>query len=692
MKSIRLPVLVLTGGISSCYFSHAQRFDCDPCIDRVSYTIKAITHGVSSEDFWQEMKATMEQAGNDMRVNFVMDLYETWDSETMAADIRAAAADPESIDALIVTMPSPEVQDAVEDVLDTIPVFGFNAALDPTILDSINGFVGSDDALAGRKVGKRITQLVEEQNGGTVKSNGLFINHAPGVEVLDTRFTNIKKESEDVVDWTVISSDDVSNAEANLTAALANCTYDVIQLGGLAALEVLLSALDTNDCSPDDYILGVFDVNTEVYHLIGDDVIEFTVSQQTYVQGAMPVVMATLFATTGKGLTIPSDGMYLSGPRIISKKNMPSNEIEICEGEGFPVCSSFDARKMSEVGDLTCACVNRPGIKIASITHAQDGDTFWDPVFKAFEAAATDMNINLSATRFDVNLTSEEVIAAQTALVEDACDSDIDGLIVTFPAESVLVAANKCVENKIPVIDVNAGPDLALANEYQYVGQVDYYAGLLAGKRILKTGVQSGWCVSHANVSVLRDRCGGFEQAFDDAGVEYMGVINVNATNPTKYKELVEAALGPGNWTGIGVLAAGGPQIGPIVGVVDDHPELTTGVFDTNPELYPALEKGKVLFGIDQNSYLQGYLPVAMITWTAYTNQKIINERVATGPRFVTKAPSEELQTCVANNFATCTADDEESGSDESSTTSGASIFYATSAFLAMMLQALVSW
>jgi hypothetical protein len=125
---------------------------------------------------------------------------------------------------------------------------------------------------------------------------------------------------------------------------------------------------------------------------------------------------------------------------------------------------------------------------------------------------------------------------------------------------------------------------------------------------LIEAGAVQGWCMSHANVTVLADRCGGFQQAYEDAaGTQFMGVIEVPPDNETQYQEIVEAALGEGNWTGYGALAAGEVQIAPMINVVKDHPELLAGAFDVDTTLYQALDAGELLFGIDQRAYIQGY-------------------------------------------------------------------------------------
>ena len=186
--------LAAVGALVASFFSSlvlAQRSDCDPCIDRADYNVKAIMEGASDESFWQEMQAIMVQASKDMGVDFAMDLYETFDSETMAADIWAAADESTPSDALIVTIPNQEVQDAVVDIKDILPVFGFNAILDEDVTWSIHGFVGSNEALSGKDVGKRIKKLLEAEaadGGEEEKSTGLFIDYAPGLDVFDTRY------------------------------------------------------------------------------------------------------------------------------------------------------------------------------------------------------------------------------------------------------------------------------------------------------------------------------------------------------------------------------------------------------------------------------------------------------------------------------------------------------------------------
>jgi ABC-type sugar transport system substrate-binding protein len=83
-----------------------------------------------------------------------------------------------------------------------------------------------------------------------------------------------------------------------------------------------------------------------------------------------------------------------------------------------------------------------------------------------------DMNVSLVASRFDAELTSAEVIDKQITAIEEACRSEINGLIVSFPAASTVNAVKGCAEKGIPVVIINTGPDLAVDGGYHYIGQV----------------------------------------------------------------------------------------------------------------------------------------------------------------------------------------------------------------------------
>lgn len=242
--------------------------------------------------------------------------------------------------------------------------------------------------------------------------------------------------------------------------------------------------------------------------------------------------------------------------------------------------------------------------------------------------------------------------------IEELCvRRDVDGLFVSIPSDAVLQAIEECLKLNIPVVSINAGNDESKAlNLKHHIGQVDYNAGKGAGEALVEAGIEKGVCANHAKgVSVVEDRCDGFEAALEAANVTYLGQVYVPDDNADLYIENVEAQVGDqGDWSGVGFLAAGGPQHGPGLKLKGRHPKLTMGAIDTSAELYDAIDRGDALFGVDQEAYLQGYMPVVLLAYEATTGQHVSNHVIESGPAFVDSIPSEAQQACQEIFYEAC--------------------------------------
>jgi simple sugar transport system substrate-binding protein len=192
---------------------------------------------------------------------------------------------------------------------------------------------------------------------------------------------------------------------------------------------------------------------------------------------------------------------------------------------------------------------------------------------------------------------------------------------------AVLDAIKLCQQLNVPVVSINAGPDMSRDLGLQHhLGMVEFNAGYLAGLRMIETGkVDKAVCFDHApgNV-VLIDRCGGFQKAAEEKGIPYLGPVTVPDDNAELFVNNVETFIRDSNnneWSGLGILLAGQPQHEPGLTLKDGHPEILVAAFDTSDALYQGLEDGKALFGMDQGPYLQGYLPIPLLTWQAKQRQ-----------------------------------------------------------------------
>ncbi len=116
-------------------------------------------------------------------------------------------------------------------------------------------------------------------------------------------------------------------------------------------------------------------------------------------------------------------------------------------------------------------------------------------------------------------------------------------------------------------------------------------------------------------------------------------VLPVNLNNPTQSQQTIEAALT--SKTDVdGIMALGPTGATPSLKAVQDlHKigQIKLATFDLSPDVLQAIEKGDMLFAIDQQQYLQGYLPIVLLTLYRTNLNTIANPVLMTGPGFVTK-------------------------------------------------------
>jgi simple sugar transport system substrate-binding protein len=210
-----------------------------------------------------------------------------------------------------------------------------------------------------------------------------------------------------------------------------------------------------------------------------------------------------------------------------------------------------------------------------------------------------------------------------------------------------------------PVISINLGAGFLLElSLIHLVSQLEYEAGYAAGKRLIEAGVTKVWCVNHEPENEAEGcRCNGLEAAIEEVDVvEYMGEIDIPPDNDTLYKSQVEVAINDndGDWKSYGFLLLGPIHITPAVALLDNHPEVIMGTFDVSHEIFDALDQNYISFGIDQQPYLQGYLPISLLTYYSYSKQHLQHEFIESGPSVVLSSPSEEEQACKINFYEVC--------------------------------------
>jgi simple sugar transport system substrate-binding protein len=284
------------------------------------------------------------------------------------------------------------------------------------------------------------------------------------------------------------------------------------------------------------------------------------------------------------------------------------------------------------------ALVARSAIKIEIVTHGQAQDGFWGVVRNGVKAGGNDMGVavNYSAPG------AESDMPAMSALIDAAVAKKPTGLVVSIPNPDALSPAiKKAVDAGIPVVSMNSGSDVFRElGILAHVGQTEFEAGLGAGERFKAAGVKNAVCFNQeVGNQALTDRCNGFFQGLgvaEDAGKVLTGKIS----DPTGMQATIAAAIQT-DGTIDGVLTLGPSVAGPaLAAVTASGKTIHLATFDLSAEVLTAIKDGKMDFAIDQQQFLQGYLPIVILTNYAETRNLPTGDGtglIMTGPGFVTK-------------------------------------------------------
>jgi simple sugar transport system substrate-binding protein len=227
--------------------------------------------------------------------------------------------------------------------------------------------------------------------------------------------------------------------------------------------------------------------------------------------------------------------------------------------------------------------------------------------------------------------------------LDAAIASEPDGIALSVVDPDALEGSiSEAAGAGIPMVVLNTGRESwRELGAISYVGQTEYDAGVAAGERMAAAGVTNALCINQEQGNTaLDERCGGFEEGLG-GNVEQ---VAVEGNDPTEAQNGIETALSQ-NPNADGMLTLGPQGAEPALaalGSEDPNNEITFATFDLGSSILESVRDGRTLFAIDQQQFLQGYLPVVMLTDYAQYRVRPIGE-VRTGPEFVTEDNVEQV-------------------------------------------------
>ena len=285
------------------------------------------------------------------------------------------------------------------------------------------------------------------------------------------------------------------------------------------------------------------------------------------------------------------------------------------------------------------------------VTHGGPADPFWAVVVKGMKDAAQKYGVKATYLA-PVKYSLQEFIND----VNSAIAAKPDGLVVTITNKEALdEPLRRAIQEGIPVIAINV-PDTRSALKripYMcYVGDDEYLAGVKAAEYVLSVFKPKRAVIAIHEITNtgLLIRAKGITDVFNKYKIP-VEKLNIT-TNPTQGVSNLRAYLTRHPDTNM-IFTLGPVGTLPAVTVVDEmglEGKVKIGGFDLTDNMLKWIREGKVLYTIDQQQYLQGYLPIEFLYMYLEHGLSPVGE-VLTGPFIVTKNNVQKVEQSVKTGY-----------------------------------------
>jgi simple sugar transport system substrate-binding protein len=281
--------------------------------------------------------------------------------------------------------------------------------------------------------------------------------------------------------------------------------------------------------------------------------------------------------------------------------------------------------------------------RIVVVTHGQASDPFWAVVRRGVDDAARENDISVTYEAPDIY-----DVGRMRQMIDAAVATHPAGMVISLPdPQGLAPAIRKAVREGIPLVSINSGSaSFRSLGILVHVGQPEYAAGLGAGKRMAAEGIRHALCVIQEAGNVgLEERYKGFAHAIAEAGGTSRTLI-VNLQDQPGAERAIATALRRGHIDGLLTMGAeiAAPALQALNATGMQH-KVTYATFASHStDVLRAVLAGKIQFAVDQQPYLQGYLPIVLLAeYTRYGVLPATGTLIPTGPVFVTKANAAQV-------------------------------------------------
>jgi simple sugar transport system substrate-binding protein len=304
-------------------------------------------------------------------------------------------------------------------------------------------------------------------------------------------------------------------------------------------------------------------------------------------------------------------------------------------------CSSNDDNSSSAAAAGAGDFPSTPKWKFVFVNHVTTNPFFTPTQYGAQDACA------LLNCEFQWTGSKDAVVAEMVNATNAAISAKADGIALAVVDENAFNApVNQALDAGIPVVSYNAdgAKDNPGTNRLAYIGQGLYDSGFQLGQRALAAGLESGDVVGFIatpGALNIQPRIDGASDAIKQSGKALKFTSVGTNADVVKGQSIIDAyAQGHPNLAGMLAVDAGSTQsVGQIVEKYNmrDKSLKVAGGFDLVPETLNAIKGGSLDYTIDQQPYLQGFLPVLYLYFYKLSGGLLFPSETNTGLLFVTK-------------------------------------------------------
>ncbi len=353
----------------------------------------------------------------------------------------------------------------------------------------------------------------------------------------------------------------------------------------------------------------------------------------------------------------PTRRRLLSGTGLISATAAASALLAACSSS-----SSTATAAKSAVGNFP----STPPWKFAFINHVTT-NPFFVPTQYGFEDAAALLGIPKPSWTGSATSNVPQMVSATNAAIS-AKANGIAVAVISATAFTTPVA--NAMNDGIPVITYNAdgaytsnGTPQIGTNRLCYVGQDLFVSGQALGQKIaaaMPSGGEAVGFIATPGTANIQPRIDGAKQALGASGknIKFTSVAS-GAELPQENTTINAYVLAhKATLKGIFAVDAGSTQtVGQIISKYSLQSQVASGGFDLTPQTLSAIKAGSLGFTIDQQPYLQGFLPAIFLYMFNLSGGLVNPAETNTGLTFVTKANVGPYQTTTSRYEGSTTAE-----------------------------------